>query len=67
MEEIAATFESLGMTPRMLLGAADMFCLVGDTPLADRTQRDPDPSLDTVVQTIAEHLGTKTARQDTSL
>ncbi len=59
MEEIAATFESLGMTPRMLLGAADMYRLVGDTPLADRTERQPDPSLDTVVETLVERLASK--------
>jgi 3-hydroxyisobutyrate dehydrogenase-like beta-hydroxyacid dehydrogenase len=35
MEEIAATFEGVGLTPRMLLGAADMFALVAKTPLAD--------------------------------
>ena len=28
MEEIAATFESVGLTPRMLLGAADLYRLV---------------------------------------
>ena len=35
MEEIAATFAGVGLTPRMLLGAADMFALVSGTPLAD--------------------------------
>ena len=34
MEEIAATFEGVGLTPRMLLGAADMFALAAKTPLA---------------------------------
>lgn len=33
MLEIAKTFEGVGMTPRMLQGAADMFELVADTPL----------------------------------
>ena len=56
MEEIAATFDGLGMTPRMLLGAADMFRLVGNTPLADQTSREPDPSLDTVLDTLAGQL-----------
>ena len=34
MVEIAATFEGVGLTPKMLLGAADMFALVAETPLA---------------------------------
>lgn len=33
MLEIAKTFEGVGMTPRMLQGAADMFELVAGTPL----------------------------------
>ena len=43
MEEIAKTFESVGMTPKMLQGAADMYRLVSSTPLADQTSRQPDP------------------------
>ena len=56
MEEIAATFDGLGMTPRMLLGAADMFRLVGNTLLADQTSREPDPSLDIVLDTLPGQL-----------
>jgi 3-hydroxyisobutyrate dehydrogenase-like beta-hydroxyacid dehydrogenase len=44
MEEIAKTFEDLGMTPSILQGAADMYTLVGETPLADLTSRDPTPA-----------------------
>jgi len=33
MNEIAKTFEAAGLTPRILLGAADMFEFVADTPL----------------------------------
>jgi 3-hydroxyisobutyrate dehydrogenase-like beta-hydroxyacid dehydrogenase len=33
MEEIAKTFEGVGMTPRILQGAADMFEYIADTPL----------------------------------
>jgi hypothetical protein len=55
MEEIAATFEELGLTPRILLGAADMYRFVGDTPLAEQTSREPDPPLDLVLTTLAEH------------
>lgn len=56
MEEIAATFEALGMTPKILLGAADMYTLVGETPLADLTSRDPTPSLDEVLGALQERL-----------
>ena len=54
MEEIAATFAALGLTPRMLEGAADIYRLVSETRLADQTSREPDPSLDTVLDTLAE-------------
>lgn len=37
MEEIAATFEDLGLTPRILLGAADLYRFVGATPLGAET------------------------------
>jgi 3-hydroxyisobutyrate dehydrogenase-like beta-hydroxyacid dehydrogenase len=56
MEEIAATFAALGLTPRILEGAADMYRLVSDTPLADHTSREPDPALDTILDTLAERL-----------
>ena len=56
MEEIAATFNGLGMTPYLLQGAAEMYRFVGDTPLADQTSREPDPSLDTVLDTLAGKL-----------
>jgi 3-hydroxyisobutyrate dehydrogenase-like beta-hydroxyacid dehydrogenase len=57
MEEIAATFEALGLTPRILLGVADMYRFVGETPLADQTSREPDPPLDAVLDTLATALG----------
>ena len=56
MEEIAATFEAIGLTPRMLQGAADMYRFVGDTPLADQTSREPDPSLDAVLESLSRTL-----------
>ena len=37
MEEIAATFADLGLTPRMLEGAADMYRFVGGTTMGDLT------------------------------
>jgi len=56
MEEIAATFEGVGMTPRILLGATDMYTLVGETQLADLTSRDPSPSLDEVLAALQSRL-----------
>ena len=57
MEEIAKTFEGVGLTPRMLLGAADMYRLVGETKLADQTSREPDPTTDKVLQVLTKCLG----------
>ncbi|MYF64714.1 MAG: NAD(P)-dependent oxidoreductase [Chloroflexi bacterium] len=54
MEEIAATFEHLGLTPRILLGAADMFRLTGETALAEQTSREPDPELREMLRVLAE-------------
>ena len=56
MEEIAKTFADLGMTPNILQGAADMFTLVGETPLADLTSRDPNPSLEEVMDALIARL-----------
>jgi 3-hydroxyisobutyrate dehydrogenase-like beta-hydroxyacid dehydrogenase len=38
MEEIAQTFEQVGLTPKMLAGAADMYRFVGATDLATLAQ-----------------------------
>ena len=58
MEEIAKTFEHVGLTPRMLAGAADMYRLVGGTPLADRTPESPEPppSLVEMLAVLADAL-----------
>ncbi len=58
MEEIAATFSALGMTPRMLEGAADMYRLVETTPLGRETPETRDPSRDAygVVAALAKAL-----------
>ena len=56
MEEIAATFAHLGLTPRMLEGAADMYRFVGDTPLADQTSREPDPPVAAILDALTNHL-----------
>jgi 3-hydroxyisobutyrate dehydrogenase-like beta-hydroxyacid dehydrogenase len=56
MEEIAKTFKDLGMTANILQGAADMYALVSQTPLADLTSRDPNPALDEVVDALIARL-----------
>lgn len=56
MEEIALTFKTLGMTPKILEGAADMYRFVGGTKLADQTPREPNPPLDTILSTLADNL-----------
>jgi 3-hydroxyisobutyrate dehydrogenase-like beta-hydroxyacid dehydrogenase len=58
MEEIARTFEGVGLTPKMLAGAADVYRLLGSTPLADRTPEDtePLPSLEEMIEVLAEQL-----------
>lgn len=60
MEEIAATFESLGLTPLMLQGAAEIYRFVGETTLADQTSRQPDPPLDAVLDALSKHLPEQT-------
>ena len=42
MEEIAKTFEGLGLTPKIYEGAADVYRFVGETPLADETAETVD-------------------------
>jgi hypothetical protein len=61
MEEIAATFGHLGLTPRILEGAAAMYRFVGETPLAAETPevRSRGQTLDEVVAILAEALGTQ--------
>ena len=58
MEEIAKTFEDLGMTPKIYQGAADMYRLVSETTLADETPETLDKSrtLTQVIERLAERL-----------
>lgn len=58
MEEIAATFAALGMTPSMLEGAADMYRFVETTALGQETPETRDTSRDAygVVETLASAL-----------
>ena len=61
MEEIAATFEHVGLTPNILTGAADMYRFVGDTHLADLPPeaRDAFPTLAELIEILAENLKSK--------
>ncbi len=52
MEEIAATFGALGLTPDMLRGAAEMYRLVARCEVSHRTPEDPRP-LPSLEETIA--------------
>ena len=61
MEEIAKTFGDLGLTPKMYEGAADMYRLVSETPLADETPetRDKSRTLAQVVAVLDKQRGSK--------
>jgi 3-hydroxyisobutyrate dehydrogenase-like beta-hydroxyacid dehydrogenase len=58
MEEIAKTFERVGLTPRILAGAADLYRFVGRSDLAERTPEDTDPlpTLNQMISALAVHL-----------
>ena len=64
MEEIAATFEQAGVTPHFHLGAAELYRMVGATPLADETPEAVDPGRgmeDTIAvfaRAVVEHVST---------
>jgi 3-hydroxyisobutyrate dehydrogenase-like beta-hydroxyacid dehydrogenase len=60
MIEIAKAFGDVGMTPKMLEGAAEVYQFVGETYLADRTPEDtrPMPSLRETLSTLVDHLPT---------
>jgi 3-hydroxyisobutyrate dehydrogenase-like beta-hydroxyacid dehydrogenase len=63
MEEIAQTFDDVGLTPKMLLGAADMYRLVGETPLANETpeSRTRGKTLQDVVEILNDALPSESA------
>ena len=56
MEEIAKTFGFVGLTPKMHEGAAEVYHLVGQSDMADRTPEDPNPAppLTEVVSRLAK-------------
>jgi len=59
MEEIAVCFADLGLTPNILLGAADIFRFVATTPIGHETPetRDRDRTADGVIAALAESVG----------
>ena len=58
MEEIAKTFDHVGLTPNIFAGAADMYRFTSTTALAKRTPEDstPHPSLSQVVKILSGYL-----------
>ena len=59
MEEIEKTFADLGLTPNIFKGVADMYRMIGATPLGDENPetRDKDRNLAETVRIIAESSG----------
>ena len=58
MEEIAQTFEEVGLTPRMLLGAADMYRWIATTGPGHETpeNRDKSRDVDGLMAALADSL-----------
>jgi hypothetical protein len=58
MEEIAATFDSVGVTPKFHEGAADLYRLLDTTPFAQETRETLDRSrtVEQAVKVYAAHL-----------
>jgi 3-hydroxyisobutyrate dehydrogenase-like beta-hydroxyacid dehydrogenase len=63
LEEAALTYAGLGLTSKMLDGAADMHRLISATPLADQSPREADPPVETILATLQEYLCTHVASQ----
>ncbi len=66
MEEIAATFDSVGVTPHFHRGAAEMFRLLASTPFADESPEtiDRGRSLEETIRVTSEHLPSMTQSAD---
>ena len=56
MEEIEATFAHLGLTPHLFQGVADMYRMIGGTPMGDETpeSRDQERNLEETIRFLAE-------------
>ena len=61
MEEIAATFAAVGLTPDIFIGAADIYRLVADTPIGRETpeSRDRSRDMDGVIAALADAVRAK--------
>ncbi len=61
MEQIRDTFGDLGLTPNIFRGVADMYRMVGASPLGAETpeSQDRDRSLGDTIRLLAEHQATK--------
>ncbi len=59
MEQIETTFRDLGLTPNIFKGVADMYRMIGATPLGDENpeSRDKDRGLAETIRKIAEAMG----------
>jgi 3-hydroxyisobutyrate dehydrogenase-like beta-hydroxyacid dehydrogenase len=60
MEEIAATFGELGLTPRIFEGVADLYRFVAETPIGKESpeSRDRSRGLDGVIAALADAVNT---------
>ncbi len=58
MEEIGATFAHLGLTPHLFQGVADMYRLIGRTPLGDEfpESRDRERTFTETIRQLAEYV-----------
>ena len=58
MQEIEATFDGLGLTPLIFQGVADMYRLVGSTPMGAETPetRDESRTLEETIKRLASHM-----------
>ena len=58
MEEIRDTFAHLGMTPRLFEGVAEMYRLIGSTPLGEEypETRDRDRTFTETIRQLAQHV-----------
>ena len=58
MQEIEATFDGLGLTPRIFQGVADIYRLVGSTPMGEETpeSRDESRTLEETIKRLADHI-----------
>ena len=59
MEQIEATFRDLGLTPNIFKGVADIYRMIGETPLGDENpeSRDKARDLEETIRLIAEATG----------